>query len=110
MAGPFSPPQQKPVKWGELDTIFVQLTSNKRPPFSDRKEFQDKTDIFRKGGLQLSKNTTFMQKFGGPIKWEPFWAVLAGNFAPEVVLKASFLISKQTALFFPIADLQFKTF
>ena len=28
--------------------------------------------------------------------------VLAGNFAPEVVLKASFLISKQTALFFPI--------
>ncbi len=56
-------------------------------------------------GPPLSGNNTCMVKFGGTLKWGPFLAVLAGNFAPEVVfrrLEINILTSKQTALFFPM--------
>ena len=66
------------------------------------RNFITKLVFSERGGLQLSKNTTFMLKFGSSIKWEPFWPVLAGNFAPEVVLEVKNLISKQTALKKPI--------
>ncbi len=73
---------------------MVLPTFGTKPVFSER------------GGLQLSENTTFMLKFVGTIKWGAFLDHLAGSFAPEVVFKARILISKQTALFFPIVTMQ----
>ncbi len=64
--------------------------------------FGIKVVFLESSGPPLSGNSTFMLKFGGPIKWEPILAVYAGSFAPEVVLEAGILISKQTALWTPI--------
>ena len=50
--------------------------------------FGMKVIFLESSGPPLSENITFLLVFIDAIKREPILAVLAGNFAPEVVLEA----------------------